>query len=72
MNEQETGVYLTERLRRSQPEYYDQELARGKKRAQRVGFILGSLVALAAVALATFLFAIIAPESLESLFLGIQ
>lgn len=72
MNEQDTGVYLTERLRRSQPEYFEQELARGKRNARLLGLLVGGLVAFALAALGTFSLIVFAPELAEALFFGLR
>ncbi|MCF8550431.1 MAG: hypothetical protein K9G09_06040 [Pontimonas sp.] len=60
------AAYLTQRLRRLQPEPYELQIERTKKRAGRVGFALGSLVSLALVGagIATLYFV---PEALASL-----
>lgn len=66
MEDLDQAAYLTQRLRRLQPEAYEQQIERAKKRAGRVGFALGSFVSLALVgaAVGTLYFV---PEALASL-----
>ncbi len=56
MEESDNATYLTQRLRTLQPESYELELGRVRKRARRAGFALGilSTVTVAAGALAGF------------------
>lgn len=72
MDQLDAGTYLTERLRATQPEYFDQELARGKRAAKRVGFLLGGLVAVVGSAVVVFSFVVVAPETAEAFFFGSQ
>lgn len=72
MDEQNTGVYLTERLRTSDPEYFDHELARGKRVAGRLGFLAGGVVALVLTGLSIFSLFAFAPGYAEALFIGLQ
>ena len=59
------AAYLTQRLRRLQPEAYELQIERTKKRAGRVGFALGSFVSLTltGAGIATLYFV---PEALAS------
>jgi hypothetical protein len=38
------GAYLTQRLRRLEPESYEVEVTRARKRARRMGFVAGSFL----------------------------
>ena len=49
MEELDHAAYLTQRLRRLQPESYEREVGRATRRARRVGFAVGSLVSLGLV-----------------------
>jgi hypothetical protein len=44
VEEFDQGAYLTQRLRRLEPESYELEVARARKRARRTGFIVGSFL----------------------------
>lgn len=46
MDTWDNGEYLTRRLRRLQPESYDEELQKRRKTALRAGFAIGLLSAL--------------------------
>lgn len=52
MDEPDTGSYLTYRLRRLSPEYFEQELARRSRRARWAGFVIGVVSALIILAVA--------------------
>lgn len=52
MEELDHAAYLTQRLRRLEPESYEREVGRVTRRAGRIGFAFGSLVSLALVAAA--------------------
>ena len=52
MDEPDTGSYLTYRLRRLSPEYFEQELARRSRRARWAGFAIGVVSALIILAVA--------------------
>ncbi len=65
MEDLDQAAYLTQRLRRLQPEAYERQIERTKRRARRVGFALGSFVSIAfvGVGIATLYFV---PEALAS------
>jgi len=44
VEEFDQGAYLTQRLRRLEPESYELELARARKRARITGLIVGSFL----------------------------
>ena len=44
MEEFDHGAYLTQRLRRLEPESYEVEVTRARKRARRTGFFAGTAV----------------------------
>jgi len=67
----DSGVYLTERLRAAQPEYFDQELERSTRRARRVGFVLGGSVTVAVGALGFWSVLVFAPEFAKSVLAGL-
>ena len=66
----DAGRYLTERLRAAQPEYFDLELERGKKKAGAVGFVWGGVVTLFVSSVTVASFLVLAPEAIESLLFG--
>lgn len=72
MEQVDAGTYLTERLRAAQPEYFDVELERGKKKAGVVGFVWGGLVTLLVSTVTVVSFLVLAPEAVESLLFGWQ
>lgn len=72
MDQTDAGTYLIERLRTTDPHYFEEELARGKKAAKRVGFLLGSLFALIGSAAAVVSLIVLAPETAEAFFFGLQ
>jgi hypothetical protein len=72
MDQIDAGTYLTERLRTTDPYYFEEELARGKRVAKRVGFLLGSLFALIGSAAAVVSLIVLAPETAEAVFFGLQ
>jgi hypothetical protein len=72
MDQVDAGTYLTERLRAVEPHYFEEELARGKRVAKRVGFLLGSLFALIGSAAAVVSLIVLAPETAEAFFFGLQ
>jgi hypothetical protein len=63
----DAGVYLTERLRAAQPEYFDQELERGKRKAGLLGFLLGGVATVLVSSVGVVTVLVFAPETLESL-----
>lgn len=52
MDEPDTGSYLTYRLRKLSPDYFEQELARRSRRARWAGFAIGVVSALVILAIA--------------------
>lgn len=70
MEQVDAGVYLTERLRAAQPEYFDLELERGKKKAGLVGFVWGGVATLLVSSVTVVTVLVFAPGSIESLLMG--
>lgn len=66
----DAGVYLTERLRAAQPEYFDLELERGKRKAGLLGFVWGGVTTVLVSSVAVITVLVFAPETLESLITG--
>lgn len=46
MDDIDAGAYLTEQLRRTRPQPFEQEIVRSTRRARRSGFLLGLLSSL--------------------------
>lgn len=72
MEQVDAGAYLTERLRAAQPEYFDQELERGKRKATLVGFFWGGAATLLVSSATVATVVVFAPEVIESVLLGWQ
>jgi len=67
----DTGVYLTERLRAAQPEYFDQELQRSTRKARLVGFVFGGLVTAVLGVVGVVSFLVFAPGFAEAVLAGL-
>lgn len=63
MEDFDSAAYLTQRLRRLQPESYDLEVERATRRARRAGFALGSAVSLCLVGVAVIVLYLV-PDAL--------
>jgi len=63
VEELDHAAYLTQRLRRLEPESYEREVGRATRRARRIGFAVGSLVSLVLVG-AVLAFLYFVPEAM--------
>lgn len=72
MEQIDAGVYLTERLRAAQPEYFDLELERSKRKAGLLGFVWGGVTTVLVSSVTLGALAMFAPEAIESILLSRQ
>jgi hypothetical protein len=68
----DTGSYLTERLRTLHPDSFEAEVERAKRRARRLGIVLGAAGSMVALFLGGFALWYFMPEMVEVLIAGIQ
>ena len=66
----DAGQYLTERLRKSDPESFERELHRRRRSSQRTGFLFGFVAAIVAGSLGVVAIILLAPEVAEALIVG--
>ena len=71
MEDIDAGQYLTERLRRSDPESFERELHRRRKSSQRTGFLFGFVAAIFAGSLGVVGIILLAPEVAEALIVSL-
>ena len=71
MEDIDAGQYLTERLRRSDPESFERELHRRRKSSQRIGFLFGFVAAIVAGWLGVVGIILLAPDVAEALIVSL-
>ena len=67
----DAGQYLTERLRKSDPESFERELHRRRRSSHRTGFLFGFVAAIVAGSLGVVAIILLAPEVAEALIVGL-
>jgi hypothetical protein len=68
----DAGSYLTERLRTLQPDSFEAQVERAKRRSRRLGVFIGATGSLAVLFLGVFALWYFMPEMVDTLIAGIQ